>query len=435
MSSTNETKPTETAASSGRIAKYFGMAAPYNFSVALPALFAFFMLSLVIFFAIALVATDKLFWGAPRGTFFTYLLVIGILAVIFVNRPKLSWFLSTVIFLELALGFIPFYAKQLGISTSVDLLPAMKNSRFEHHHLLQGVPIPNYVGKAPDGGVISHTSFGTRGPEPTQEDFANKKFIAAYGGSTTYDVFVSDEQTWPNQLSLLLGNQAVIVNRGVPGYNTVENVTQTVFYEQVKGYTPSCALYYEGWNDAQGAYLPDLDPGYADWHLPGQIGGLEVGTEGRFSPLMTILRSLTAFGPAPSSVLSSNPPTTPGDGPDPQLEEIFRRNVESIIAINNSRGTKSIFIGQVLNSAALTGDSSDGWIPFVRDKDLIDMVSRLNFVMKAEATRLGAIYVDAQQSQFVASDFVDEGHFSPAGSKKFAKVIAPAVNQGCLEVN
>jgi hypothetical protein len=150
---------------------------------------------------------------------------------------------------------------------------------------------------------------------------------------------------------------------------------------------------------------------------------------------MTILRSLTVFGPPASSVVVSDSPATPGTGADPRLEEILRRNVQSIIALNTSRGTKSIFIGQVLNKAALTSESSDGWIPFVRDKDLIAMVTRLNSVMQAEATRLGAVYVDAQQSQFVASDFVDEGHFSPAGSQKFAKVIAPAVNQGCLEVN
>jgi lysophospholipase L1-like esterase len=435
MSSTNETKPAETSDSSGRIAKYFGMAAPYNFSIALPALFAFFMFFLVVIFAIALVATDKLFPGTPRGTFFTYLAVMGILAIIFARRPRLSWFLSTVMFLELALAFVPHYANQVGISLPGNLLPASKNSRFEYHHLLQGVPIPNHVGKSPDGGVISHTSFGTRGPEPTEEDFASKKLISAYGGSSTYDVFVSDEQTWPNQLSLLLENQAVIVNRGVPGYNTVENLTQTVFYDQVKGLTPSCAVYYEGWNDAQGAYLPNLDPGYADWHLPGQVGALEVGKEGRFSPLMTILRGMTAFGPPPSSVLSSNASTTPGDGADPRLEEIFRRNIESIISINNSRGTKSVFIGQVLNSAALTSDTSNGWIPLVRNKDLIDMVARLNSVMKAEAIRLGAVYVDAQQSQFVPSDFVDEGHFAPAGSAKLAKNIAPAINQSCLGAN
>ena len=104
MSSTNETKPTETAASSGRIAKYFGMAVPYNFSIALPALFALFMLSLVIIFAIALVATDKLFWGAPRGTFFTYLVVIGILAVIVDAKDAIS-----VNFYK-HFGFIPFPA-------------------------------------------------------------------------------------------------------------------------------------------------------------------------------------------------------------------------------------------------------------------------------------------------------------------------------------
>ena len=430
MSSTSDHKPSETGASSSRIAKYFGMAAPYNFSIALPALFAFFMLSLVVIFAIALTATGKLFFGAPRGTFFTYLVITGIVAVLCARKPRLSWILSTIIFLELALAFVPHYANRAGASLP-DLLPASKNSRFEAHPLLQGVPIANYEGKSPDGGIISHTSFGTRGPEPTQEDFAGKKLISAYGGSTTYDVFVSDEQTWPNQLSNLLDDKAVIVNRGVPGYTTSENLIQTTFYDEVNGLTPSCALYYQGWNDSQGAYSPNLDPGYVSHHM-GQIGALEVGKEGRFSPLMTILRSLTVFGPPSSPAEPSEVMPTPGTGPDPRLEEILRRNVQSIIAINSSRGTKSIFIGQVLNKSALTSDSYGGWIPLVREKDLIDMVARLNAVMKEEAARSGAIYIDAQQSTFVDSDFEDEGHFRPSGSEKLANNIAPAISQNCL---
>ena len=88
----------------------------------------------------------------------------------------------------------------------------------------------------------------------------------------------------------------------------------------------------------------------------GQIGALEVGKEGRFSPLMTILRSLTVFGPPSSPAEPSEVMPTPGTGPDPRLEEILRRNVQSIIAINSSRGTKSVFIGQVLNKSALTSD-------------------------------------------------------------------------------
>ena len=147
---------------------------------------------------------------------------------------------------------------------------------------------------------------------------------------------------------------------------------------------------------------------------------------------MTILRSVTAFGPPASSVAAIDSPTSPGTGADPKLEEILRRNVQSIIALNTSRGTKSIFIGQVLNETALTSETSDGWIPFVRDKDLIEMVSRLNSVMKEEAARSGAIYIDAQQSTFVASNFEDEGHFLPTGSQKFANNIASAVSQNCL---
>ena len=68
----------------------------------------------------------------------------------------------------------------------------------------------------------------------------------------------------------------------------------------------------------------------------------------------------------------------------------------------------------------------------MRDKDFIEMLTRLNSFMKEEAARSGAIYIDAQQSTFVASNFEDEGHFLPTGSHKFANNIASAVSQNCL---
>jgi hypothetical protein len=122
----------------------------------------------------------------------------------------------------------------------------------------------------------------------------------------------------------------------------------------------------------------------------------------------------------------------PGEGGDPRLEEILRRNVQSIIATNSARGTKSVFIGQVLNSSDSTYDSMNGWAPLVKDEDVISMVERLNVVMKEEAIKSGAAYIDVPNSGFSAADFVDNGHFSPAGSAKFANSIATEVQQNCF---
>jgi hypothetical protein len=55
--------------------------------------------------------------------------------------------------------------------------------------------------------------------------------------------------------------------------------------------------------------------------------------------------------------------------------------------------------------------------------------------MQSEAQRLGATYVDANQSSFTSADFVDEGHFSASGSAKFAKQISAQVQSACLATN
>jgi len=59
----------------------------------------------------------------------------------------------------------------------------------------------------------------------------------------------------------------------------------------------------------------------------------------------------------------------------------------------------------------------------VRDKDFIEMLTRLNSFMKEEAARSGATYIDAQQSTFVASDFEVEGHFLPTGSQLLQTIL------------
>ena len=63
----------------------------------------------------------------------------------------------------------------------------------------------------------------------------------------------------------------------MPGYTTVEHLIQTAFYQDKFGKPPRCAIYYVGWNDLRNAHIPDLDPGYADFHLPSQIDSPKCG--------------------------------------------------------------------------------------------------------------------------------------------------------------
>src|SRR5262249_12540205 len=144
----------------------------------------------------------------------------------------------------------------------------------------------------PPGLAIAHSSAGTRGRTWTPAELGGRKVIAVFGGSTTYDLAVSDGETWPDELERRLPDTAVI-NHGVPGYSTVENLVQTAFYADAFGRSPDCALYYVGWNDLSSAGLDHLDNAYANGRLRSQIDALKVrrinGDFYTFSPIATVL--------------------------------------------------------------------------------------------------------------------------------------------------
>ena len=430
MSSTSGDKEVKPA-SKKKLSNYFGMAQPYNFSIALPALAAFFLTFCVSFMAIGMLATDRLQLGTPRGNFFIYLFLLSGIAIISVHKPKLSWSVVALLFIEFSLAFVPYFAGKIGLKLSDTLLPAATNSRFEYHPILQGIPKPNYSSTLPDGGTLTHTSFGTRGPEPSEEVLTSGILINAYGGSTTYDVAVSDEQSWPNQLSTLLGGNVAVINRGVPAFTSADNLLQTSFYDQVNDRTPTCSIYYEGWNDARNAHIPTPDAAYADTHVLSLVNELQVRKGNGFTPIMTLISQMPLIGqdtvPTPTGYVDAKL----SGQPDQTLNDRFRKNIQSIIAINNSRNVKTVLVGQILNESVLVGEDA-GLIPNVPKGKVIEFIAGLNAIMKDEAAKLGAIYIDANQSSFTEKDFVDEGHFNANGSAKFANQIAPEVKSACL---
>ena len=58
-------------------------------------------------------------------------------------------------------------------------------------------------------------------------------------------------------------------------------------------------------------------------------------------------------------------------------------------------------------------------------------LQRLNEILKRTALALGDVYVDAPIDSFVGADFVDNGHFSAQGARRFAEHLGPAVREAC----
>jgi hypothetical protein len=248
-------------------------------------------------------------------------------------------------------------------------------------------------------------------------------------------VDAADGETWGDRLEELLGvDRVAVLNHGVPGYSTAEHVIQTAFYERSHGVPPRCSIYYIGWNDLRNSHVRGLDTGYAGFHLRGQIDNLEVRRLRQsyvsFSPLLTLARYFLVRG-----IDTARPVDQPAGeiaaGPDPAMEDNFLRNVGTISAINRQRGIRTIWVGQVMDHRRLLAGESYGWVPFLRPTDISPLILRLNGLLKREAEAVGDVYIDIAPQDFTTDDFVDHGHFTQAGSLKFAARLAPAVAAAC----
>ena len=433
-----------------KIKSIYGFARPYDFSRAFPFLTATLLLIFIVGIGGLLFATDSLSWGTYRLIYFAYIGAIALAAATLSFAPRFAWLLIALCTVECTLGI------GTSILVNIHVLPHSRlplndqlsdEAEFQYHPLLMGVPTPNLFRFSPfkirhdSYGVpgaerekIQHDSYGLRGAERDKNKLRHQIIIATVGGSTTYDLGVSNGQTWSDDLERQLGDKYAVLNHGVPGYSTVENLIQTLFYLNSYDIRPKCAIYYEGWNDIRNAHVPNLDPGHARYALLKQVTALKLQKTpllAKISPLSEIvLRYLQAWLeiiPLAKDFSSQDPV----QGSDPRLENFYRANIKAIAAINESRGITSIFVGQVLNRAKLRKTTRYGFVPLVRDIDVWPLQARFNTILETTATKLGVPFLIPPIDNFEDSDFVDQGHFSAKGAEKFAAMLAPIVRADC----
>ncbi|HUZ34688.1 MAG TPA: hypothetical protein VMV19_21670 [Xanthobacteraceae bacterium] len=412
----------------------YGFAQPYDFTRALPFIAAIAMLLVIVATGAGDTALGKVNWGTYRSAYFIYLGSVALLAALLSFAPRLAWPLIALVFLDFSLGFGTSALTHMKF-IAYNIMPADSvTEQYVFHPLLQATPNPNFVGHLPV--EVRHNSQGLRGPERDPERLKQQTVIAAIGGSTTYDLGVAEGQTWPERLEHLLGTRYAVLNHGVPTYATVENLIQTLFYLESYGVAPHCAIYYEGWNDVRNAHDPHLDPGYADFHLLDKYTWMQARRRPLFAEISPLGRITVSYlqrwidtVPTAESLFNHSP----SSGSDPLLEKYFRKNLETIAAVNKSRGITTIFVGQVLNRARLHDTQSHSWWPLVRDADVWPLQTRFNTILKETADSVGVAAFVPPIGQFQDSDFVDKGHFSAQGSEKFSAMLAPVVRANCTQ--
>ena len=422
-----------------RFLRCYGFRKPFDMATALLFLLNALFLAVLAATGVAWYLMGELTFWSPRSIFITYLAATLLAAALLSRRHLLSLVLLSLCILEFGLAGATEVLKQQGWSASLLPVDVADEQRFVYHPLLQKVPKPGFGGghgarASHRHTLVKHNSDGFRGEE-VRALKEGTKLVFAYGGSSTYDVAVDQGKTWVEELERRLGSDYTVLNFGVPGYSSQEHVIQTAFYEDFHGIRPRCALYYVGWNDIRNAHIPNLDRGYADSHALIQLDSFLVREAriyfARFSPLLLMF---VRFVQARTSVIPP-PPThgraSPEPAPDPRLEAIYRNNIAALEALNRSRGITPIFVGQLLNRARLTEARSFGWMPLVQERHIWAMQERFNQVLGDQAAALGAHYIDPGVDAFEDADFVDEGHFSAAGAKKFAAILHPQIASVC----
>jgi len=311
-----------------------------------------------------------------------------------------------------------------GVTTGRRFNPAasLVGERFISHPLLQGIPRPGKFGQ------YTHTEANLRYTVNDQKE-ADATAISAYGGSTTYDLGVDDENTWSSHLSKLLGSRFVVENHGVPGYSTVEHIVQTAFDFRSK--RPKCAIFYVGWNDLRNSNIQGLRADYSNFHLLTQPGALALYSAQSWIKRRSLFISMI-------SNLGTRQIEVNGDhlhDYDARLSRIYKDNVALIASITSHFGVTPIFVPQVLNYERFTRDiaySKRQWMPFLFESDVKKLMSEMNGDLANVASESGSQYLDeVLRTQWASADFVDSGHFSPKGSHKFAKAISERVLAAC----
>ena len=369
----------------------------------------------------------------------------------FKNFIQLAWinikvFLVLALVLEIAGQLIYFYNHhQLRLTARPIPEHDVWTAVFEKHPYL-------VVRLKPDRSVtVDHiTASSTHNslrPTGADENDTAKIRIACVGGSSTYCVQLTDEDAWPSQLQKKLGSRYAVFNYGMPGFSTTEGIIQSaLLLPEIK---PDIILYYEGWNDIKNYHDPAASPDnyahgmflakslacddaelkcYNAYDAFLKFSGLAYITQVAGNHVRNYFRShgIKSFDHPFKS------PDRVYDTPDPRIDSLYFRNLNTLQAIARAHGAIPVFIPQIMNPHFVKeGEPSLAWSPYIRANDISKLMSHFNTVMDSVCTVYHCDELkDIHKNQnWTADCFVDEGHLSKKGANQLAEIVYQKIKQ------
>lgn len=301
---------------------------------------------------------------------------------------------------------------------------------YEPHPYLVGVPKKN-VQKSSGGINYSHNSFGYRGEEFKPK--SGKKRIIAIGGSTTYGVGVTDKETWPYYLDSLMNDNYEVLNFGIPGHSTVENIIMASFY--LSDYSPDIIIIQAGLNDLQSYNIPDLAADYSDFHAPtlyGALGFCYHNQLPKFGIVMLTVIVMEKCGWYPVCNFHKMKSKNGGDNSKPidhkRALDLYRRNLKTLTAVCKQLNVNTIFVPQILVKESSENSRLSWWIPYSQNESLKDDLFQYNQIMQQVADSGNCIFANQViLESWLYSDFIDPSHFNPNANLRLANILAEYV--------
>lgn len=294
---------------------------------------------------------------------------------------------------------------------------------YEPHPYLVAVPRPG--ARVEHRGVsYTHNSKGFRGPEPAPG--SGRLRVVAVGGSTTYGANVTDGAEWPARLGELLGPRYEVLNFGMLGHSTVEHLALVALV--VPEYRPDLLVVHAGFNDLRNMRVRGLRPDYSDYHAPSLYASFNLCATNpaqRFASGKVAVWLLQRAGLYPDCA-SNRPPPAADVSPEAEARALglYRRNLESLVAVAASQGLRPVLVPQLLVAENVAGNRLRWWIPHVEGGELVDYLARYNAVTEEVAARHHLRFArEVLQHPWTRQDFADASHLNADASRVFAEIM------------
>jgi lysophospholipase L1-like esterase len=297
------------------------------------------------------------------------------------------------------------------------------------HPYLIGVPRPGGAATL-YGKSATINSHGYRGAEFARPKPPGVFRVLAIGGSTTFDVCVTDDgAAWTSRLEEALrrrfpGRAIEVVNGGMPGYTSVEMAMKLELID-IPVVEPDIVLALVGVNDLQPSAAPGFRADYSVGHA--EIQRRYLGLESR--PPNLVERSVLLFKIRRRLGLErEDAPETPrSDATLPEAEAAYRARLEALACLAGERGIGLVFLTQALRfgpqSPMTPADSVSAfrWLPFLTASGMIRGMEHYNAITREVAAATGAALIDvARDLPATPEDFADYCHWTDAGAEKMA---------------